>query len=152
MPKTNEDAAGLVTKHLIVTRGGLMIEFKTPKVRDDYTQLGTKNPALLELLIDLAECVQLMFKKPIVLTSVHRNQAEQDALYAAGGNKAPKSAHSTWEAVDLRDSIYTKNEIDFIVNYLNTKYKNANGKKVALHHKIAGNVAHFHVALYRATS
>ena len=147
MAKTTEDAAGLVTRHLIVTRGGLMIEFKTPKERDDYTQLANKNPKLLDLVIDLAECVELMFKKPIVLTSVHRSQDEQDKLYAAGGNKAPKSAHSTWEAVDLRDKIYTKHEIDFIVNYLNTKYKNENGKKVCLHHAIPGNANHFHIYL-----
>lgn len=126
-----------------------MIEFKGSKERDDYAQLGTKHPKLLDLLIDLAECVELMFKKPIVLTSVHRSQDEQDALYAAGGNKAPKSAHTTWEAVDLRDKIYTAHEIKFIEGYLNTKYKNDNKKPVCFNHTISGNVNHFHVYLQR---
>ena len=44
-----------------------MIEFKGSKERDDYAQLGTKHPKLLDLLIDLAECVELMFKKSKML-------------------------------------------------------------------------------------
>jgi hypothetical protein len=108
-----------------------------------------KNPKLLDLLIDLSEFCELMYKKNIVLTSVFRDETEQAELYKQSTHKVLKSAHGTYEAVDLRSSTFTAHEIETICSYLNTKYKNKNGKKVAIAHAIPGNVMHFHIALYR---
>ena len=124
-----------------------MIGFKNPRERSEYAELATKNPKLFDLLHDLVSYVQDTFKKDVVLTSVYRTAEEQAALYAKAVHKVLKSDHMSWEAVDLRSSIYTKGEIDSIVAYLNTKYKNRDGRRVALYHSVPGNVPHFHISL-----
>lgn len=126
-----------------------MLTFKTPNERDEYAQLGTKNPKLLDLLIDLTSYVQEKHGKDIVITSVYRDAAEQNQLYKDEVKKVTNSPHSTWEAVDLRSSTFKQSELDDICSYLNGKYKNANGKRVAFVHAITGGAMHFHVALYR---
>jgi uncharacterized protein YcbK (DUF882 family) len=127
----------------------MSLKFKTNVERDQYAELGTKNPKLVDLLIDLTDFVSSTFKKDVVLTSVYRSPEQQADLYKNSERKVVNSAHSTYEAVDLRSFIYTQNEIEAICSYLNAKYKNANKKPVALYHSIAGGAPHFHVALYR---
>lgn len=126
-----------------------MIGFKTTRIRDEFSELITKNKALFELLVDLAQHIHDVYKKDVVLTSIYRDDAEQADLYKSAVKKVLKSAHATYEAVDLRSWLYTDAEIQAIVAYLNAKYKNKNGKLVALFHTVPGNAAHFHVALYR---
>jgi uncharacterized protein YcbK (DUF882 family) len=126
-----------------------MITFKTDKERSQYVDLSTKNPKLVELLIDLDQMITKDYGKNIVLTSVFRTPDEQAALYSQATRKVTNSAHSTNEAVDLRSWTFTDAERDEIVAYLNNKYKNANGKPVAMCHSIPGGTIHFHIALYR---
>lgn len=126
-----------------------MIAFKTSNERDEYAQLGMKNPKLLDLLIDLVDYVGSTYRKDVTLTSVYRDPAEQNALYKDEVKKVPNTPHGTWEAVDLRSSTFTAAERDDICSYLNKKYKNANGKKVAFVHAITSQALHFHIQLYR---
>jgi len=126
-----------------------MLKFKTPAQREQWVAMGTKNPALVDLVIDVSEYITLMFGKETVLTSILRTPEEQAALYAASPTKVVNSPHLTYEAVDLRSSLYTPEEIASICAYLNLTYRNANGKKVAIFHKIPGNVDHMHIQLYR---
>lgn len=124
-----------------------MLQFKSTRIRDEYATLSFKNQKLFTLLIDLINFVEDNYKKDVMLTSILRTKEENDALYATTPiDKRPKSApHTTWEAVDIRSSIYTKDEIRGILEHLNTKFKNANGKPSALYHMINGNVTHFHL-------
>lgn len=126
-----------------------MITFKTDTERSQYVELGTKNPKLVELLIDLDQMITKDYGKNIVLTSVYRSPEEQASLYSQATRKVTNSAHTTYEAVDLRSWTFTDSERDEIVSYLNKKYKNANGKPVAMCHAIPGGTIHFHIALYR---
>lgn len=128
----------------------MSLKFKTDKIRDEYAQLASKNPALLELIVELTGHVADTFQKDVMLTSVYRTPVEQANLYALSVKKVITSLHSSWEAVDLRSWIYTDSEIDSIVAYLNTRYKNKSGRNVALYHAIAGGVPHFHIALEKA--
>ena len=125
-----------------------MIAFKTPRIRDEYTQLPQKNPKLFELVVDLAAFVE-RYGQDLTLTSILRTPEEQAALYKPGTPAPAKSAHLSWEAVDLRSLVFKKEEIDEICAYLNQKYKNANGKPVAFCHTVAGGAPHFHVQLFR---
>lgn len=126
-----------------------MLTFKTPNERDEWSQLLNKNIGLFDLIIDLTAYVDDKYGKDVVLTSVYRDAAEQNQLYKDEPKKVPNTPHSTWEAVDLRSSIYSEQERAEICEYLNKKYKNANGKKVAFVHAVTGGALHFHVALYR---
>lgn len=125
-----------------------MINFKTGKEREDFDLLDQHNPVLKALLIDAGEFTMLMYGKPIVITSIHRDAAEQAELYKQSQVKVIKSAHNTWEAADLRSRTFTPEEIKRICEYLNLKYKNANGKIVAFCHRIDGNAEHFHCQLF----
>ena len=89
--------------------------------------------------------------KDVVLTSVYRTPEEQAALYAQSVHKVLKSDHMSWEAVDLRSSIYTPEEITAISAYLTAKYKNKDGRRVVLFHTVPGNAPHFHVCLKNST-
>lgn len=128
----------------------MSISFKTNKERDQYVELGTKNPALVELLIDLEAYIRVNLKKNIVITSVYRSPEEQAALYKQSTHKVKNSDHTLYQAVDLRSWLYSPAEIEQICTYLNKKYKNASGAKVAMCHAITGGAMHFHIALQRA--
>lgn len=126
-----------------------MLAFKTNRIRSEYAELPNKNPKLFELVVDLAQYVQDNFKLDLTLTSILRTPEEQADLYKQSAVKVEKSAHLSWEAVDIRSLVFTKAEIDDICRYLNGKYKNANGKPVAFCHTVVGGAPHFHVQLYR---
>jgi uncharacterized protein YcbK (DUF882 family) len=126
-----------------------MLAFKTNRIRDEYSQLPKENPGLFELVVDLADYVAQHTKQDLTLTSILRTPEEQAALYAQSQVKVEKSAHLTWEAVDLRSLVFTKAEIADICGYLNAKYKNENGKTIAFCHTVINNAPHFHVQLYR---
>lgn len=117
--------------------------FKTNRERSEYAALATENPRLFDLVHDLVEYVFTMLHKDVVLTSVHRTPEEQAALYAQAGHKVLVSKHFSWEAVDLRSSIYTADEIVGITNYLRSQYKDV----FVLYHELEGNTYHFHLAL-----
>lgn len=125
----------------------MSISFKTPRVRDEFVELATKNHALSELLIELADYVSTHFKQDLTLTSILRTPEEQAALYVHSAHKVLKSTHMEWKAVDLRSLVFTKAEIDEIVKFLNGKYKNKDGRPVALYHTVLGGAPHFHIQL-----
>lgn len=125
----------------------MSLKFASNNERDEWLQLGVKNEKLRELVIDLEETLRLMYGKDVVLTSVFRRQDEQDALYKDEEKKVAKSPHSYWKAVDIRSRHLTQSEIDFVVSYLNTKYKNANGKPVAIYHSLKSGAPHVHIQL-----
>ena len=127
----------------------MAIQFKTNAERDQFVELGTKNKALVELLIDLDQLVTSTMHKNIVLTSVYRSPDEQAALYAKSERKVTNSPHSSHEAVDLRSWTFTDPERDEIVDYLNKKHKNASGRPVAMCHAIPSGALHFHIQLYK---
>jgi hypothetical protein len=127
----------------------MALTFKTLNERDEYLELPKRNPKLLDLLIDLTAYTAKKHGKDITLTSVYRDEEEQKDLYKESPTRPAASPHCTWQAVDLRSSTLTQEEMDDMCAYLNSRYKNANGKVVAFTHKIPGNVMHFHLQLYR---
>lgn len=127
----------------------MSLTFKTPRIRDEWVELGTKNNALSELIIDVAEYVANHFKQDLTLTSILRTAEEQADLYKMSMKKVVKSDHLSYEAVDLRSLVFKKDEIDELVKYINGKWKNKDGRAVALYHTVINNSPHFHIALRR---
>lgn len=123
-----------------------MIKFKTLREETEYGELFTENSRLCELLHNIESFVHLEFKKEIVITSIHRTEAEHQALYVSTPEaQRPKSSvHCQWEGLDLRSSIYTESEINRIVNFVN-QFTFRNGKKACLYHEIPGNARHLHI-------
>lgn len=120
----------------------------------EWDQLGSKNNALREIIIDVAKWIQKTYGKDTVITHIYRRQSEQDAFYKGKKNskgveydKHPwKSDHQFWNSTDLRSkNLYTDEEIKGIENYVNTKY-NAKNKLAwtCKCHKVDGQEWHFH--------
>lgn len=123
------------------------LKFKTTKQETEFGELQTKNPGLYNIGVTLSVFVKNAFNKDVVVTDVFRTKEEFDALYAATPiEKRPKdSPHCHYNAFDLRSRLYTEAEIRQLLNYLNNNFKNPSGLPIALYHKIAGNVEHFHI-------
>ena len=59
------------------------------------------------MILDLTDFVGVEFNKDVMMTHILRTQSEQKALYAKEAKKNTSSPHMRWEAVDIRDWIYT---------------------------------------------
>ncbi len=116
-----------------------MIQFKTPRIADEWLLLGLKNDRLKGVLLALEQFVEIEFRKDVVITCLLRTQQENSAC---GG--IIMSPHLSWQAADLRSSIYTEAEINRMVTFLN-QFTYRDGKKTALYHRVVGGAPHFHV-------
>lgn len=129
--------------------GMLHAKNNSARIKKELVRLKEKNPELHALIIDLYLWIGKEFGKDTVLTMIYRTQEEQDYLYrhsAKYKEKPFKSPHQFWHALDLRTSIYTDEEIEKIVKYLNDKYDNKNYYGwTAKAHAIKGNAMHFHI-------
>ena len=131
-----------------------MLNAKTQRVGKEFQELKTKNAPLAQLILDLTDYVSLEFKKDVMMTMIFRTQQEQYDLYAKtdGPKTKRKSPHMRWEAVDIRDWIYTAPEKAAIGKFLKSNYDATNqmaalpsGSKTYWLHKIKGQAMHFHI-------
>lgn len=106
-----------------------------------------RNAALHGLVDQLSVWVSNNLQKDITLTHLYRTAEEQVALYAATepAKRPTASPHQVWNAVDLRSSVYTPEEVAGIVAWVNKHYTNPNGRVCALAHAIAGGAYHLHI-------
>lgn len=120
-----------------------------PRLLGELDDLDKKNPELYDLILDVCQYVKSDICKDVVITMINRTQEEQDELYKDSEKyKAKKfySPHQFGHAADLRSSIYSKEEIDKIVKYVNDKYNATNFyKPSALYHEVGNNGLHFHI-------
>ena len=100
------------------------VEFKTKRIKKEYSQLFKKNLELYQLVKRLDYVAFTMFNKNVVITEVYRTQKEQDRYYK--GKPKFISPHQKWLAVDIRSRNFTEEEIDILVNAINktTNYYN----------------------------
>jgi len=116
-------------------------------INKEYAELANKNGKLHKLLALLDDYSYLNFGLRITITEIYRTQEEFDKLYAqTPPEKRPaRSPHQDWNAADIRSSIYTEEQINKMLTFLNTFTYKTGVKKVAIYHAIAGNVGHLHV-------
>lgn len=122
-----------------------MIDFKTDRVKNEYAELLKKNQRLYRIIECLAQFTTLEFGKGIVITSIFRTPEEHAELYKQTTNPPATSPHMTWNAVDLRSSIYTDIEIQRMLKFLNCFLYKGGAKPTAIYHVILGNTYHFHI-------
>lgn len=116
-----------------------MITFKDKSVEAEFNQLPVHNKRMRDLLTALEVFVRLELKKEVMLTEVYRDPTTNAAQ---GG--IPNSPHMVWNAVDLRSWIYTEEEIQKILNFLNC-FTYRSPKKTAVYHAVPGGAFHFHI-------
>lgn len=134
-----------------------MIDFKTDRIRNEWALLRSKNYPLYTLVESLAEYIDVALNNKLVLTSIYRSQKDQESIYGKGTKRT--SPHMRWEAVDLRDRIYTNAEKEKIVAWLKTHYDKTNqlavirpaASKTVWLHIVPGQAWHFHLQ-YRGPS
>ncbi len=123
------------------------MKFKTIKEELEYVQLWEENERLAYVGQMLDTFARLEFKKEITVTHIFRTPEEHAALYSAtpAEERPATSPHLTWEALDIRSSDFTADQIPRLTRFLNClTYRG--GKPTALYHHIAGNAFHFHIA------
>lgn len=118
------------------------------RIKKELVSLREKNRPLFDLIIDLYKWVDREFNKDTVMTMIYRTQEEQEGIY--GLNTKKKSPHQFWHAIDIRSRIYTKEEQDRMVEYMNNKYnKNNYYKWTAKVHEVGEHGMHFHIQYYK---
>ncbi|MCG6861568.1 MAG: hypothetical protein LJE70_09890 [Chromatiaceae bacterium] len=129
-----------------------MLKVKYPRITNEWTSLKKKNPSLAQVVWDLQVFVKDSFKKDVIITHLFRTQKQQELFYGKGTKR--KSPHQYWGAVDIRDSIYTSDEIAYLKeflkaydNYNNYRLMKASMSRTVLRHNI-GHGMHFHIQFY----
>lgn len=124
------------------------------RLKHEFVILRKENQPLARLLIDLYHHVDNVFEKDVIMTMIYRSQDEQDAIYKDNPKyeKKPwKSPHQFYQAVDIRSSNFTQDEIEKVEKYLNDKYNKLNYYSwTAKCHKVGEGAYHFHIQYYRS--
>lgn len=114
------------------------------RIKDELIKLKIENRGLFDLILDLYHCAELLFDKDVIMTMIYRTQEEQESIYGKGTKK--KSPHQFYHAIDIRSRIYSQDEIDQMVNYINTKYNEDNYYKWTTKvHEVGNHGIHFHI-------
>jgi uncharacterized protein YcbK (DUF882 family) len=117
------------------------------RLKKEFEQLKKLNPELYQLVTELSHYTQTEFGKNIVITMIYRSQKQQWEIY--GKDYKKKSPHMFWQSVDIRSKTFTKDEIDNIVEYLNSYYNQGNWYDwTAKCHTVGDGAEHFHIQLY----
>lgn len=118
------------------------------RIKKELVSLKDKNRPLYDLIIDLYKWVDKELGKDTIMTMIFRTQEEQEAIYGPGTKK--KSPHQFWHAIDIRSRIYTKEEQEKMVKYMNEKYNDSNYYKwTAKVHEVGNHGMHFHIQYYK---
>lgn len=122
-----------------------MLQYKTPRIEQEYGELYRHNPSLFFLVKLAADYIDLAFFKNTVLTCVYRSPEENASLYAATGKEPEWRPHTKWMGVDIRTSHLTQEEINKVLAVLQSLTVFGGQRKAAVYHAIKGNVPHFHI-------
>lgn len=122
-----------------------MVTFKTQRQEAEWKD--AKVSARLKKLVEMvADFVELIYKRDIMITELLRTQAEQDRIYAADEKykKAPwKSVHQEGRGCDLRTKDMTNEQVQKILALANmVPYRE--GKVTALQHDVGAGM-HIHI-------
>lgn len=128
--------------------GIVKVKDDNDRLKKELESLKVQNKPLYDILFDLADWVKDQFKKDLIVTGIFRTPEEQALIYKNDARykvRPFKSPHQFWDAFDLRDTIFTQDEIPKIVQHLNDTYNPTNGYKwTAMNHTV-GLGWHFHV-------
>lgn len=124
------------------------MRFKTYRQSDEWESKNL-NERLRNIILCLDYFSVAKFGKEIVITDIYRTQEEQDEIYKKHPNykKKPwKSVHQFWRGIDIRSSIFEKEEINellFVLNRIPYDPKRSKKKTAQVH--TVGKGLHFHI-------
>lgn len=137
-----------------------LLTFKgnSDRLRKELKDLKKENKPLYDLLEDVAGFVKREFDKGLVVTMIYRTEEEQFNIYAGTKRNGVLfeddpwvSPHQFYHAVDLRSSVFTKEEIIKIEDYINFNYNIDNYYKWTAKDHNVGLGNHFHIQLYKVS-
>lgn len=128
-----------------------MIQYKHAPLAQEYEQLKNKNMPLAVLLDDLSAYIESAFEKNVIVTMIFRTREQQEAIYGKGTKR--KSPHMFWNAIDIRDWIYSQSEKQQIIKWLKDGYDATNqsgfiaqaASKTVWLHQVGAHGMHFHI-------
>jgi len=125
----------------------MSINFKSNRIRDEYTQLMGKNPKLFDIVTTLANHVKDKYEEDLTITCIYRSPEENEELYKNTPiDKRPKNKpHTLWGALDIRSADFSLPEIKELENFINKRWPKLNGSKTAIYHVVDGGAPHFHI-------
>lgn len=134
-----------------MAKGIIKVKNDNARLKAELEELKTKNPALRDLLFDLADWTKENLGKETIITMIFRTQEEQDSIYKDDKKYQKKkfiSPHQLWGAADIRSLNFTPEEIKKIEDYLNTTHNKSNVYAwTAKNHKVGSGAMHFHIQL-----
>lgn len=122
-----------------------MIDFKTPRLRQEFNELAVHNPKLKSILLLLDQFTNLAFARSVTVTELYRTPQENAALYAATGKEPEWKPHTMWLAADIRARDFSPEQRSIIASFLNNIRVFGGQRKCAVFHEITGNVIHGHL-------
>lgn len=122
------------------------MKFKEFHMQTEFDTLRQRNPKLSKMVEIADQYAITEFNKELVITEVYRSEDEYKKLYALDLSKMPvHRPHSRYEAVDLRSSVFTDQEIQKLLALFHVFTVYGGNKPAAIYHQIAGGVMHFHI-------
>jgi len=112
------------------------MEFKSGSMKTQYYNA----PALLKLIVEDFERISKQFGIAPTITRITDTVIGESGVHPAG------------RAIDIRDEyigkrLYTGEQKDALINFINALYIRTDGKKVIIHHAFDGGPYHFHVQI-----
>ena len=124
----------------------MTLVFESDKLRKEFTRLHHWNPALCQIVGNLARHLQEHHQKVLHVTCVLRSQEENDRIYA--GEKPKKTAHGVWAAIDIRSKglePHIPEMLEFLNAYTPRNANRTRNGKTAIFHEVKGHGPHFHI-------
>jgi hypothetical protein len=122
-----------------------LINFKNNRQADEWKD-ARLDGRLRVIIYALAGFVFDNFQKFLVITEVYRTEEERRAIYANDAVMREKvGVHEVWRGIDVRALDFTKEEIDAMVDFLNSHFEYTGKCDTVLAHDIVGFHLHIQV-------
>jgi hypothetical protein len=120
-----------------------LINFKNQRQVDEWKDKRLDG-RLRVIIYALAGFVFDNFQKFLVITEIYRTEEERRLIYANDVEMIEKvGVHEVWRGIDLRALDFTKEEINLMVEFLNSHFEYTGKCETALAHDVVG--FHLHV-------
>lgn len=159
-PKTKPESLSAVP---VVEGPDVKFKNDSERLQYEWEELREKNYILVEIVEKIADFTGHTLGKDVMITMIGRTNDEQDNIYAGTtrsdgrsyDEKPWKSPHQFDHAVDIRSRTFTKEESEYIEQFINSEYDTENYYRwTAKNHTVykedgTSLGAHFHIQYYK---
>jgi hypothetical protein len=97
------------------------------------------------ILYSLTAFAYIEFGKVVELTCIFRTQEQQDIYRAKAPSEPEFSPHTYWRAIDISIKYFTENEINEILDYINSSVDYGDGEHLTAKRHNIGLGDHIHL-------